>query len=200
MNKKILFITSSIVLLTLLITGVSFAYLTSQSQVKNNEFVPGVLTATIEEVIEVEDDTTTKKEVTVQNAANPHEVDAYIRVMLVPSFRTETGTLAGNISLNPSGNAVSITAPNGKTITLTLASDWNTNWFFDNGYFYHRAIVTPGNSTAILLQRVTAGESELWDTFQLEVLSDAIQAENGAANIAWDGVSISTTGELQPGN
>ncbi len=108
--------------------------------------------------------------------------------MLVPTFRTSEGSLAGNISLQPNGNQITITAPNGGEVILRLQSQWNTYWIFDNGAFYHREIVAPGETTAILLEGVEVSDSQLWNTFQLEVLADAIQAEGGAAQDAWGSI------------
>lgn len=191
MNKKILIIPSALVII-LAITSSTLAFLITKSNAKNNEFVPGVLTAVIRENGFVPDstntltptETTVDKKVQVQNVSDPHEIDAYIRVMLVPAFRTEEGTLAGNMSLDPSGgNAINITAPGGGTVTLNLISKWGDNWIYDNGYFYYKAIVHPNEVTEILLDTVTVSNTALWRTFHLEVLSDSIQAESGAAAV-----------------
>ena len=97
--------------------------MTDGTDEKANAFFPGVLTAPIVEngsvapdntVILTPDGAATLKRVQIQNAQNTHEVDCYIRVMLVPAFRTNEGTLAANVTLNPSGNNVSVTAPNGE--------------------------------------------------------------------------------------
>ena len=96
--------------------------------------------------------------------------------MLVPTFRTSEGSLAGNISSSPMG----IKSPSPHPMVgghPRLQSQWNTYWIFDNGAFYHREIVAPGETTAILLEGVEVSDSQLWNTFQLEVLADAIQAE-----------------------
>lgn len=203
MNKKIMILLSAILVVVLGVSGITFALLNAQSQVKSNEFHPGVLTARIVENGEeadheeelTPDGDQALKEVQVLNVNNPHEVDAYIRVMLVPTFRTSEGSLAGNISLQPNGNQITITAPNGGEVILRLQSQWNTYWIFDNGAFYHREIVAPGETTAILLEGVEVSDSQLWNTFQLEVLADAVQAESGAAENAW-GVTITDNGEL----
>jgi hypothetical protein len=193
MNKKTIIIISYVLVVILAMTGATYALLSTESQAKVNSFVPGVLTTTIIENNEDSDNTeiltpdedVTSKIVEVLNVNNPHEVDAYIRVMLVPTFRTNEGTLAGNMSLDPSSNIVTITSPDDGTITLHLIDGWDSNWIFDNGYFYHIDIVQPGIKTAILLESVEVSDIDLWSSFQLEVLSDAIQAEGGAAEDAW---------------
>lgn len=193
MNKKRLII-SSVLVGILVITGTTLALLTTKSESKINEFVPGVLTAPIWENGKLApDDTnsiiptdkTVNKEVQVENISGTHEVDAYIRVMLVPTFRTLEGTLAGNVSLSPVSNAITVTAPNGGTVVLNLINGWGDNWIYDSGYFYYKAIVHPGEKTEVLLQTITVSDTRLWNTFKLEVLSDSIQAENGAAAEEW---------------
>jgi len=203
MNKKLMMLLSAILVVVLGVSGITFALLNAQSQVKSNEFHPGVLTARIVENGEeadheeelTPDGDQALKEVQVLNVNNPHEVDAYIRVMLVPTFRTSEGSLAGNVNLTPDNNKITVGAPNGGTVTLTLDSDWEDHWIFHNGYFYHRSIVHPGHTTEVLLDSVGVSDTGLWDTFQLEVLSDAVQAESGAAENAW-GVTITDNGEL----
>ena len=193
MNKKALVLFSTLAVI-LAITGTTLAFLTAQTRAKSNEFVPGVLTTTIIENGEdpgnekefTPKDKSTIKEVVVRNDENAHGVKGYIRVMLVPTFRTNEGSLPGNIVLHPSGNSITITAPNnGGTIKLNLANGWENNWIYNNGYFYHRAIVSPGELTAVLLKSVEVSHTSLWKNFHLEVLSDAIQAEGGAVGDAW---------------
>ena len=134
---------------------------------------------------------TTQKMIQVENSNHLNEIDTYVRVMLVPTFRTPEGSEAGNIFLEPMSNYILVTEPEGGTITLNLNSSWSVHWTYSNGYFYHKAIVHPGELTHVLLNSVTVSEIDLWETFRLEVLSDAIQAENSAANAAW-GVDISS--------
>ncbi|MPW24651.1 hypothetical protein GC105_02435 [Alkalibaculum sp. M08DMB] len=195
MNKKKMFlVVCSVFVVTLAFAGTTLALLSTQTQAKANGFVPGVLTSQIFENGSLAPDghsslipteNTTLKEVQVQNTPGAHEVDAYIRVMLVPTFRSDEGTLAGNISLNPNNDSIIIEAPSGETVTLNLTSGWNNNWISQNGYFYYKSIVSPGDLTDVLLESVHVTNTELWQTFNLEVLSDAIQAENGAALDAW---------------
>lgn len=193
MNKKVWAIFLSLAVI-LIIAGTTLALLTAQTGAKSNQFTPGVLTTTIIENGEDPGSTkeftpegkNTRKEVRVRNDENVHGVEGYIRVMLVPTFRTNEGTLPGNIVLHPSGNILTITAPNnGGTIKLKLVNGWKDNWIYDNGYFYHRSIVSPGKLTAVLLESVEVTDSALWNSFHLEVLSDAIQAEGGALEDAW---------------
>ena len=199
MKKKIAIkVSLAIVLISLLLSGVTFGYLTDGTDAKSNAFFPGVLTAPIVEngsiaadntVILTPDGANALKRVQIQNAQNPHEVDCYIRVMIVPVFRTSGGTLAANITLNPSGDNIFVTAPNGESVTLQLANGWEHDWVYDSGYFYYKNIVHPGQNTTMLLDSVSVSNIELWDSLCIEVLSDAIQAEGGAANNAWGSIA-----------
>ncbi len=199
MKKKIAIkISLAIVLISLLLSGVTFSYLTDGTDGKANAFFPGVLTAPIVEngniaadntVILTPDGTDVIKQVQIQNAQNPHEVNCYIRVLLIVAFRTNDGTLASNVTLNPLGNNISVTAPNGESATLQLANGWEHDWIYESGYFYYKNIVHPGQNTTMLLDSVSVSAEELWDSFCIEVLSDAIQAEGGAANNAWGSIA-----------
>jgi hypothetical protein len=194
MYKKVLVIVFSLAIFIFLLTDVTRAYLTTLSVQKNNLFFRGSLTASIYENGSLAPDGTknltptgnmASKLVQVKNMANPREINAYIRVMLVPTFRSSSSTFGGNMTLDPSGNTITIVAPNGGTVTLNLISGWGNNWIYSNGYYYYKKIVHPNELTAALLLNVTVSNSALWNTFQLEVLSDAIQAESGAAASAW---------------
>lgn len=199
MKKKIAIkISLAIVLISLLLSGVTFSYLTDGTDEKTNSFFPGVLTAPIVEngniaadntVILTPDGTDVIKQVQIQNAQNPHEVNCYIRVLLIVAFRTNDGTLASNVTLNPLGNNISVTAPNGESVTLQLVNGWEHDWIYEGGYFYYKDIVHPGQSTTALLNKVLVTDDELWDSLCIEVLSDAIQAEGGAANNAWGSIA-----------
>ena len=203
MYKKVLIIAFSIAVLIFSMTDVTRAYLTTLTVQKNNLFFHGSLTATIYENGSLAPDGTKNltptgnmaaKLVQVKNMPNSREINAYIRVMLVPIFRSSSGTFGGNMSLNPSGNTITIVSPNGGTVTLNLISGWGNNWIYSNGYYYYKKIVHPNELTTALLENVTVSDSALWNTFQLELLSDAIQAESGAATSAW-GASIA--GQLE---
>jgi len=198
MKKKLLSKTTFVLLsAAVAFSGFTLAYLADVSDTKTNAFYPGVLTVSIVENSELTGDRnviepdgkSADKQVQVQNINNPHEIDCYIRVMLVPVFRTEQGSLAGDIALNPVTNNITATAPTGQTATLNLASGWQTNWIYDNGHFYHKNIVKPGQLTAVLLDSVSVSDESLWDSFYLEVLSDAVQTDGDAAQTSWGSIA-----------
>lgn len=204
MYKKVLIIAFSVaVLIIFAMTDATQAYLNTFTDKKNDVFSQGSLTAMIYENGSLAPDATKNltptgsmaaKLVQVKNMPNSREISAYIRVMLVPTFRSSSSTFGGNMSLDPSGNTITIVAPNGGTVTLNLISEWGNNWIYSNGYYYYKKIVHPNELTAALLENVTVSDTTLWNTFQLEVLLDAIQAESGAVASAW-GATIA--GQLQ---
>ncbi len=75
-------------------------------------------------------------------------------------------------------------------LKLTLDSDWTNKWFYNetDGYFYYKEKLAPGESTTVLVTGVTIDNELLTniddagDTiqFELDVLSDAVQALGGA--------------------
>jgi hypothetical protein len=199
MNKKDVVKVIFIFMIAILGTvGITFGLLADQTDVKTNIFVPGVLTASILENGSIASghesglaihDNNTEKQIQVQNVLNPHEVDAYIRVVLVPVFRADEGTLSANMSLEPNSNTIEILAPGGESVTLELINGWQDNWIFNNGYFYYKYVVPPGQNTAILLNSIAVSDSSLWDIFCLEALSDAVQSEGTAASEAWGSIA-----------
>lgn len=198
MNKKVLLLVCTALLLTLIATSTTLALLTTQSQAKVNEFIPGVISTSIFENGEKAPDATNVlvptgktllKNIQVKNTGGSHGIDGYVRVMLVPTFRTSEDSLAGNMSLQPKRNKITVIAPNGGEVTLQLVSGWSRNWIYDNGYFYHKSVVSPGKSTNILLEKVIVFDESLWSGFYLEVLSDAVQAEGEVVSDTW-GVTI----------
>lgn len=89
-------------------------------------------------------------------------------------------------------------------VTLTLADDWETYWFFNpkDGYFYCRSPVAPGKTTALLLKEVSIptevlNKIEEGVHLKVDVISDAIQTEGGAIDARWAdaGVAIYTDTE-----
>lgn len=197
MYKKVLTIAFSVAVLIFSMTDVTQAYLNTLTDQKNNVFSRGSLTATIYENGSLAPDgsknmtptgSMAAKLVQVKNMPNSRGINIYIRVMLVPTFRSSGGSFGGNMSLDPSGNTITIVAPNVGTVSLNLISGWGGSWIYSNGYYYYKKIVQTNELTTAMLENVTVSDVALWNTFQLEVLSDAIQAESGAAASAWGAI------------
>ena len=138
--------------------------------------------------------TAAKKNVQIRNAGT---VNAYIRVALVPVWRTADGKGTGL-----EANLTQLTiAPN-------PFPGSNTGWVKKGDYYYYKYPVTPDGYTTSLLESATvnyAGLSEVYEDkhFELQVISQAIQAEgtdsNGKApvTLAWgSNITIGENDEL----
>lgn len=101
-------------------------------------------------------------------------------------------------------------------LTLTLAEGWSDYWFYNetDGYFYYKSALAPGESTEVLITKVTIDNDLLEniddasDTiqFELDVLSDSVQTLGGAVSdygastdndkVRWKNVQKNTDGTL----
>ncbi len=216
MNKKRLTVAASLVLaIALVIVGTTMTYLTSRTEPKVNNFGVGTLTTDIHEndqstpesVNSIPINFTDKapKQVAVENAAGKDAIDAYVRVQLVPSFRDTNGVnLGGDFAMaEPSDNKIVFTPFTDKDLTITLAFDdhWSGSWFYvaDDNCFYYKTIVAPGHRTDVLLEEVqfSGADAAGWkDKFNLDVLTDSIQAGGRAASDAWTNINITEDSQL----
>lgn len=86
-------------------------------------------------------------------------------------------------------------------ITFTLDDNWNENWFFNSndGYFYYKYVLEPGQKTEPLLKSVSIDDSKLYKynnnsiTLQVDILSDSVQAMGEALNELWTNVEKNIT-------
>ena len=84
-------------------------------------------------------------------------------------------------------------------LTLEFASDWSTNWFYQDGYFYYKKVLNPGESTTMLLSKVslTSNTAEMKKKYadteiKIEVMAAILQAEGGAPEAEW-GITVTGT-------
>ncbi len=119
---------------------------------------------------------TSTKPLTIRNLYNVGAVPAFVRVIIVPSFKidgydTENGL--GELT-KPVDNKLTF-----ETVTLHFASDWEESWFFNHkdGYFYYKTILKPGQETPPLLFGVTKNVSNLGDMeLDIEISADGVEA------------------------
>jgi len=182
MNKKDVVKVIFIFMIAILGTvGITFGLLADQTDVKTNIFVPGVLTASILENGSIASGH--------ESGLAIHDNNTEKQIQVQTVFRADEGTLSANMSLEPNSNTIEILAPGGESVTLELINGWQDNWIFNNGYFYYKYVVPPGQNTAILLNSIAVSDSSLWDIFCLEALSDAVQSEGTAASEAWGSIA-----------
>ncbi len=167
----------------------SLAFYQDQEQ-RVNQIVPGKVD--IEALIDSEGgalmpgNIAKSKIVTILNVDSVNTVDAFIRVRLIPIWRNSDGTSGSGLATGD--------------ITIDLASDWMTNWFYVpngtvpvgtpsadipkvtgyDGVFYLRDFLAPGEMSPHLAEAVRWEASAIPPDhenklFELEVLAEGIQ-------------------------
>lgn len=121
-----------------------------------------------------------KTDVCVENTGN---IDAYVRVAIVPIWR------------DSDGNATML--PTKETYNMTLNM---TDWFLGaEGYYYCQTAVAPGEKTPVLIESCTLSElTEVYAdmSLDLQILAQSIQSDpQTAVQTAW-GVGIDNFGRL----
>ena len=189
-NKTRLVLISSVVAMTVMLAvGTTLAFLHTNSQNMTNAFTPGVVSIDTEENSSTPDSSNdipydengAKKEVKIQNNGT---VDAYVRVKLVPSWKYEqTGSHVtadiGSFQLDgPVLKGNTLVYGEGE-VTLVLAENWQENWIYVDGTFYHKSPVKAGETSALLLKEVKVKDMADFEDLQVDVLSEAIQTTDG---------------------
>ena len=135
--------------------GGTLAWLTAHTSAITNTFTVATPGVDIEEGF----DKQTKSNVQVKNTG---EVEAYIRVALVPTWEDENG------------NAVAEPASlDDLSITWGNSGKWLKG---TDGYWYYKEPVAPGGRTAVLLEKATV-TTENGYQMNLQVMADSIQAD-----------------------
>lgn len=212
-RKKILLLTSSLVMVGLLVAlGVSIAFMSVTTAAKSNPFTKGTPGIDITENSHPTASSTnevpySQKEV---RATNTGSIAEYVRVMLVPSYKFENGTASSVRGLSFT-TMPTLIASNAKFFTmgdlqLNLADHWGDKWFYvydandKIGYFYYNEKLNPGATTSQpLLKSVgiasgsSAVTSALLTNLQVDVIADSIQADGGAVTDVWGNYVVEDT-------
>ena len=146
--RRPLLLLVSLVLLLALAVGGTVAWLNTSTTPVENTMIPGNVPITINETF----NGATKSEVSVTNTGN---IDAYIRVAIVAN------------AVDENGNIIAGTAP-----SYVVNTDY---WQLleDDGYYYYKGAVAPGETTAALFtDPVTV-------TGELNILAESIQVLGG---------------------
>lgn len=186
-NKRLIFIISVVAAVCLAVTGVTIAFYQAQTEEVNNTFRLGEVDVSVPEEFPSIDPGTDEalKAVYLENTGT---VDAYLRGMIVPTFRGEDGSMACDVDYSKvlSDGYILVTAPNGspETYRLDLAPGWQSSWHFSpaGNVFYYRKIVphTNGTMTTMLLKSVTKS-GDNWKNLNIDILADAIQTQGDNA-------------------
>jgi len=135
------------------------------------------------------------KEVRLTASSGADAVPGVARAMMVPYILDAGGSYLnvdlGAVSATITGNTIVL-----GDITLVLASDWSTNWLYKDGYFYYRQVLQPGQTTALLLTKVSlTSDTPAMHTkyagtdVKVEVMASILQAAGGAPASEW-GVTV----------
>lgn len=194
-----------IALLTLLLSaaamGGTYAYLMANTTPVANDFTFAMPAVTINEPSVDPAHVAwgaTSKPVSLSIPANT--IGGAVRASIIPMLKDA----AGNMIAVPTGPMTAPSAANTiimGDITLHFASDWSTNWFFRDGFFYYREALGTGQTTALLLEGVTltTNTPEMITKYQaivvdIEVMADVLQADQSALS-NW-GITIDSDGNI----
>lgn len=160
-TKKSLILLASLAAILLVGVGATLAFLVDESDPVTNTFEPGNVAVTVQE--NFTQDGTEKTNVCVKNTGN---VDAYIRVAIIPTWEDNDGPVGVSASLGD--------------LNITLGS--NNKWKKGtDGFWYYTSSVAPQDSTDILIDSTTvktnsAGYKAGYQ-MNLQILAQGIQAD-----------------------
>lgn len=174
-NKKIIFVIATVLLLTVAV-GTTVAYIVTQTESIVNTFNPSkVTTAVIENGSETEYDNdvvpvNAKSNVKIKNTG---DTEAYIRAAVIVTWK-KIETVDGITK-----ESVYAQAP--------TASDYNIDWTFDDnsptwvkgndGYYYFKEPVKPGETTDVLINSCSVtGTAPEGYSLSVEILGSGIQS------------------------
>ena len=181
--KALLLIASLAVLLTATV-GSTAAWLVSKPAAVENNFVPGKVACKVLEDFGTGNGTYVKSNVRVKNTGN---TDAYIRVLLVFTWKDK----AGNIFSNKPQEGIDY--------QINMDNMYLTDWIMQKSdaglYFYYKKRVAPEAETRYLIESlyqiatVTGPENGKYK-LSVDILADAVQADPPEAVTESWGVAV----------
>ena len=166
--KALLLIASLAVLLTATV-GSTAAWLVSKPAAVENDFLPGKVASQVLEDFGTESGTSVKRNVRVKNNGN---TDAYIRVLLVFTWKDDAGNIFSNKPQEDKDYQ----------IVMDDLTDWIMQKSDAGVYFYYKKPVAPGAETGVLIDSlrqiagVTGPENGKYK-LSVDILADAVQAD-----------------------
>lgn len=167
--KALLLIASLAVLLTATV-GSTAAWLVSKPAAVENDFVPGKVACQVLEKFDTESGAYVKRGVCVKNTGN---TDAYIRVLLVFTWKDKDGNIFSN------------KPQEGIDYQINMDNMYLTDWIMQKSdagvYFYYKKPVAPDAETGKLIDSlrqiagVTGPEKGKYK-LSVDILADAVQA------------------------
>ena len=174
-NKKSLALIVSMIILGTFAAGSTIAWLKTETDTVTNTFEKAYVDC------EVKEDWTPgekKQDVKIKNTSN---IDAYIRVAVIPEFEDDEGNVVAQScelsDLNIIFNGI------------------GTKWIEKDGYYYYKEKVSSGSNTDILIKKATLKTKNNCN-LNLHIMAEAIQAQpKDVVESAW-GVTVDKDGKL----
>lgn len=179
----------ALVLLAAAGVGATVAFLHMKTDSIQNDFTYGKVSCEVLESFEKEDDFYAKRDVRIKNTGN---TDAYIRVLLVFTWKDQDG----NVFVNRPE------ADRDYQINLALSNGWIVSNNDIGAYIYYKYPVVPGEKTPILIDGVRQAAGVIGPengkyALSVEIIADAVQAEPAeAVTDAWDEATVGADGAL----
>lgn len=182
-TKKSLILLASLAIILLVSVGATLAFLVDKSGPVENTFVPGSVAVEVQESF----DNVTKTGVKIKNTGN---VDAYIRVAIIPTWEDDEGNPVG-----VSASLADLTIDWGEKGGSGTEAEPGNGWVKGtDGFWYYTSPVAPQDPTNILIDSATVNTPNGYH-MNLQILAQSIQAEgqdskgNKPIELAW-GVDI----------
>lgn len=169
--------------------GSTVALLQDKTDAVENAFTYGKVSCEVLEDFNKENNTYVKRNVRIKNTGN---TDAYIRVLLVFTWKDANGNVFVN---KPVENR-------DFQINLALSNGWIVSRNTVGAYLYYKNPVKAGGETPVLIDgliQIAEANKPENGSYQLsvEVVADAVQANPAdAVDDAWDGVTVNADGTL----
>ena len=173
----------ALVLLVAVRVGATVGFLHMKTDSIQNDFTYGKVSCEVLESFEEEDGFYGKRDVSIKNTGN---TDAYIRVLLVFTWKDQDGNVFAN---RPE-------ADKDYQINLALSNGWIVSHNDIGTYIYYKYPVAPGEKTPILIDGVrqaagVTGPENGKYALPVEIIADAVQAEPAeAVTDAWDEATV----------
>ena len=167
-TKKRVLVAATAVVVSSIAVFATMAQLSGISNGKENPFAPMTITdIQIEEpsgtdYVMDENDTVTTKQVMVDNPDGESKKPVFIRVKIVPSVKNAQGAFTdGQVEIDQSATQI------------------NEDWVYEDGYYYYKKVVMPGQRTTELFKESTVKlicDLQEGQTVDLAVIADSVQA------------------------
>lgn len=180
-NKKVILLAVSLVLILSAAIGGTVAYLIDQTGSITNTFTPVKVTPEVTEDFD-------KKVKNNVKITNDGDIPAYIRVKVVVTWKDAQDNIYGAAPVL------------GTDYTWTMPE--NSKWFLKGGFYYYSEPVAAKGTTGVLFTacQPVADRAPEGYSLSVDIHAQAIQAEpTTAVTSAW-GVQVDANGNLTSGN